>query len=228
MMRIILKCADQYINIIKRHMNTYFKELEYINDDNYSKDAIVFKEIQIMKDVQEVENIYKENVEFVFLIGTSEYMFELLEYNPIAFIRLPRIEEDIENIIRLLQYKNKGIGVILDFKSGYQNIRIDSENIEYIESYGHYLLIHTESATFKVREKISDILEKLEPLGFIRVHKSYIINKVYINAKSSNEINMISGVSIPIGNKYKLKINDNKNCCKNHIIAYNESERNYR
>lgn len=202
-MKIILKCADQYVNIIKRHMNAYFKELEYISDDNNLKDAIAFKEIQLMKDVQEVENIYKENIELVFLIENGEYMFELLEYNPIAFIRLPRIEEDIEKIIRILQYKNKGIGVILDFKSGYQNIRVDSDNIEYIESYGHYLLIHTESATFKVREKISDILEKLESLGFIRVHKSYIINKVYIKAKSSNEINMISGVSIPIGNKYK-------------------------
>lgn len=210
-MKIILKCADLYVNIIKRHLNTYVKELEYISDDGNLEEAIVFKEIQLMKDVQEVENIYKENVELVFLIENGEYMFELLEYNPIAFIRLPCIEEDIEKIIRILQYKNKGIGVILDFKSGYQNIRVDSDNIEYIESYGHYLLIHTESGTFKVREKISNILEKLEPLGFIRVHKSYIINKAYIKAKSSNEINMISGGSIPIGNKYKLEINGNKN-----------------
>lgn len=210
-MKIILKCADSYANIIKRHLNTYFKELEYISDEGNLKEAIVFKEIQLMKDVQEIENIYKENVELVFLIENGEYMFELLEYNPIAFIRLPCIEEDIEKIIRILQYKNKGIGVILDFKSGYQNIRVDSDNIEYIESYGHYLLIHTESATFKVREKISNILEKLEPLGFIRVHKSYIINKAYIKVKRSNEINMISGVSIPIGNKYRQKMNNNRN-----------------
>lgn len=128
---------------------------------------------------------------------------QLLVYNHITFIRLPCIEEGIEKIIKILQYRNKGIGVILDFKSEYQNIRVDSDNIEYIESYGHHLLIHTESATFKVREKISNILEKLEPLGFIRVHKSYIINKTYIKVKSSNEINMISGVSIPIGNKYR-------------------------
>jgi len=39
------------------------------------------------------------------------------------------------------------------------------------------------------------------------VHKSYIINKAYIKAKSSNEINMISCVSILIGNKYKLEMN---------------------
>lgn len=210
-MKIILKCSDQYINILKRCMNTYFKELEYTKDDSDLKGAVVFKQIQFMEDVLDVEKMYDDNAEFVFLIENGEYMFELLEYNPIAFMRLSYIEEDIEKIIRILQYKNKGIGVILGFRSGYQNIRIDSENIEYIESYGHYLLIHTESATFKIREKISDVLEKLEPLGFIRVHKSYIINKAYIKSKNSNEINMISGISIPIGNKYKLNINGDKN-----------------
>ena len=207
-MRIILKCADRYVNTIKRHMNAHFKELEYVSDDSNLKDVIVFKEIHVMKDVQEIESLCKENVEWVFLIENGEYMFELLEYDPMAFMRLSCIEEDIEKIIRVLQYKDKGLGVILDFKSGYQNIRIDSENIEYIESYGHYLLIHTKSATFKVREKISDILEKLEPLGFIRVHKSYIVNKAYIKFKSSHEIYMISDVSIPIGSKYKSKINE--------------------
>lgn len=210
-MKIILKCADQYVNIIKRCMNTYFKELEYMKDDSDLKDTVVFKQIQFMKDVQEVEEMYKDNAEFIFLIENGEYMFELLEYNPVAFMRLSYIEEDMKKIIRILQYKNKGMGLILDFKSGYQNIRIDSENIEYIESYGHYLLIHTSSSVFKVREKISDVLEKLEPLGFIRVHKSYIINKAYIKAKKTNEINMNQGVSIPIGNKYKLKINGDKN-----------------
>lgn len=210
-MKIIFKCSDQYINILKRCMNTYFKELEYTKDDSDLKGAVVFKQIQFMEDVLDVEKMYDDNAEFVFLIENGEYMFELLEYNPIAFMRLSYIEEDIEKIIRILQYKNKGIGVILGFRSGYQNIRIDSENIEYIESYGHYLLIHTESATFKIREKISDVLEKLEPLGFIRVHKSYIINKAYIKSKNSNEINMISGISIPIGNKYKLNINGDKN-----------------
>lgn len=209
-MKIIFKCSDQYINILKRCMNTYFKELEYTKDDSDLKGAVVFKQIQFMEDVLDVEKMYDDNAEFVFLIENGEYMFELLEYNPIAFMRLSYIEEDIEKIIRILQYKNKGIGVILGFRSGYQNIRIDSENIEYIESYGHYLLIHTESATFKIREKISDVLEKLEPLGFIRVHKSYIINKAYIKSKNSNEINMISGISIPIGNKYKLNINGDK------------------
>lgn len=209
-MKIIFKCSDQYINILKRCMNTYFKELEYTKDDSDLKGAVVFKQIQFMEDVLDVEKMYDDNAEFVFLIENGEYMFELLEYNPIAFMRLSYIEEDIEKIIRILQYKNKGIGVILGFRSGYQNIRIDSENIEYIESYGHYLLIHTESAIFKIREKISDVLEKLEPLGFIRVHKSYIINKAYIKSKNSNEINMISGISIPIGNKYKLNINGDK------------------
>ena len=110
-------------------------------------------------------------------------------------------------MMRVLQYKNEDLDVMLEFKSEYQNIRIDLKNNEYIEFYGHYLLVHTENTMFKVREKISNSLEKLEPLGFIRIHKSYIINKVHIKTKSYNKVCMKSNASIPAGNKYRSKIN---------------------
>ena len=133
-------------------------------------------------------------------------MFELLEYNPLTFVKLPHIEKDIIHLIEILQYKERGLGTILNFKSGYQTIRINSQRIEYIESYGHYVFIHTESATFKVREKLSEILKILEPLDFIQIHKSYIINKAYIQKKTSTYVYMNSHTCLPIGQKYKEQL----------------------
>lgn len=205
MIKVYLQCNQQFMNTIKRKLQVYFNDLEYVNC--LSKGIVCIKEI---KDLIDIDTLYQDKMDYIFIIDSGEYMFELLEYNPIGFIRINNLEEDIERIIRVLQYKNRGIGKILEFKVGYQIVRIDSDNIEYIESYGHYLFIHTSSAEFKVREKVSNVLTKLESLGFIRVHKSYIINESYISTRNSDEVLMKSGVTIPISNTYKSSIKNIK------------------
>lgn len=206
MMKIYLQCNQQFINTIKRKLQLYFNDIDYLNC--LSKGIVCIKEI---KDLTDIDTLSQDKIDYIFIIDSGEYMFELLEYNPIGFIRITNLEKDLDRIIRVLQYKDRGIGKILEFKVGYQNIRIDSDNIEYIESYGHYLFIHTNSAEFKVREKISNVLTKLESLGFIRVHKSYIVNRNYISVKKHNEFIVKSGAIIPIGDTYKSIISNNKN-----------------
>lgn len=205
MMKINIQCNQQFMNTIKRKLQLYFNDIDYV--DCLSEGIVCIKEI---KDLDDIETLSKNGLDYIFIIDSGEYMFELLEYSPISFIRVMNIEGDIEKVIRILQCKNKGVGKILEFKVGYQNIRIDSDNIEYIESYGHYLFIHTLSAVFKVREKISNILSKLESLGFLRVHKSYIVNTNHISVKKINELKMKSGAIIPIGDTYKSIVRKNK------------------
>lgn len=198
MLKIYLDCHQQYINIIKRHINTYYQDVKYVTQDDLTN-AIYLKEIRSILDIDTLN----KNNDYVFLINSGDHMFELLEYAPLTFIRTTYLEKDIERFIHLLQYRSKGIGVMLDFKSGYQQIRINAENIEYIESLGHYLLIHSENATFKVREKLSELLDRIKELGFIQVHKSYIININHIKSKDTYEIILDSNTHIPIGKKYK-------------------------
>lgn len=205
-MNIILQCEIQYAQVLKRYFNTYFQNITYIQYNNHLVNAIFIKQIRSIQDIKKIQTSSFHHIDFVFLIENGEYMFELLEYNPLTFVRLSHIEKDIIHLIEILQYKERGLGSILNFKSGYQNIRINSQRIEYIESYGHYVFIHTESATFKVREKLSQILRKLKPLGFIQIHKSYIINKNHIQKKTSTYVYMNSHTCLPIGQKYKSQL----------------------
>lgn len=203
MLKIYFDCQVQHTNTIKRELTLYFCDIQFVNEYHNEK-MIIIKEIHENHDLKKIrsQDLYK----YIFLIENGEYMFELLEYEPLAFIRVQHIEKDLPKVITMLQFENKGIGIMLDFKSGYQKIRIDAQNIEYIESYGHYLFIHTLSATFKVREKISDIFKKLESLNFIQVHKSYIVNKQYIRQQNTKELILASQTHIPLGNNYKKKL----------------------
>lgn len=213
MLKVYFDCHDQYINIMKREFYTYFQDIEYLDVYGAEEKIVMIMEIHTDKDIKRI--IRKNNRNFVFLIDNGTYMFELLEYEPLAFIRIQDIHKDLQKLIRILRFENKGIGVMLDFKTGFQKIRIDAENIEYIESFGHYLFIHTRSATFKVREKISDILKRLESLGFQQVHKSYIINQKYIKKQTAKELILFSDIRIPLGDKYKknMKSKNQKQEC---------------
>ena len=201
MLKIYFDCQASYSNTIKRKLNLYFEDIQYVSSYHDHENIIIIKDIYDEDDIRQMTN--KNNQQLIFLIDSGEYMFELLEYEPLAFIRVQHIDKDLANVITILQFENRNVGVMLDFKSGFQKIRINAENIKYIESYGHYLFIHTLSASFKVREKISDILKILEPLGFMRVHKSYIINKNYIKQQSASTITLRSKTEIPIGNRFK-------------------------
>ena len=190
MLKIYFDCQVQHTNTIKRELTLYFCDIQFVNEYHNEK-MIIIKEIHENHDLKKIrlQDLYK----YIFLIENGEYMFELLEYEPLAFIRVQHIEKDLPKVITMLQFENKGIG-------------INAQNIEYIESYGHYLFIHTLSATFKVREKISDIFKKLESLNFIQVHKSYIVNKQYIRQQNTKELILASQTHIPLGNNYKKKL----------------------
>ncbi len=50
------------------------------------------------------------------------------------------------------------------------------DDIDWIAAAGHYLELHTQSKTYLIREKISEIEMKLHPENFVRIHHSIIIN----------------------------------------------------
>lgn len=205
-MKMILECSNQYTNIIKRKLNAAFNDINYMN--TYTNDVDIYlKEVISLDDILQIEKRKAESsVDIVCLINSGEYMFELLDFQPIAFLRTTSLHQDLDELIHRMQYTKQGLGVMLDFQCGYQKIRMCVDNIIYIESYAHYLLIHTTNSSIKVREKMSNAFHTLQPFGFIQVHRSYLINEKYVSKISSDQIIMNNTQMIPIGKKYKQVI----------------------
>ena len=83
-------------------------------------------------------------------------------------------------------------------------LKVNFEEIEYIESLKDYVGIYVEGKRHITKLKISN-LEKLLPNYFIRTHRSYIVNAKKITAFTMQDIE-IDKVEIPIGNSYKEKV----------------------
>ncbi len=61
-------------------------------------------------------------------------------------------------------------------------IIIKPTQIIYVESFGHEIYCHTKQGKLSIKEKLYEIDALFEKEGFIRVHKSYVVNKNHIEA----------------------------------------------
>ena len=84
-------------------------------------------------------------------------------------------------------------------------IQVTLDTIQYIEAAGNYSKVITMTESILIREKISDVLELLNVLDFIQVHKSFAVSKKHIKSIEGNRI-FISETIIPIGKTYKVNI----------------------
>ena len=109
-----------------------------------------------------------------------------------------KIIENKETSYEIQLSKNDFIFVRSDRKM----IKIDFQDIFYIESLSNYIKIHTTEKTIVTRETISNIEAKLPNKDFIRVHRSYLIALTKIES-FTNEYIEINKISIPISRSYK-------------------------
>ncbi|PKQ62302.1 DNA-binding response regulator [Labilibaculum filiforme] len=93
----------------------------------------------------------------------------------------------------------------LFIKSEYKIIRIEIENILYIEGMREYVRIHLENAKpLMTLISMKKIEEKLPSSSFMRVHRSYIVNLKKIATIERNRI-IFNDVYIPVSDQYKEK-----------------------
>lgn len=108
-------------------------------------------------------------------------------------VKQKETEQEVEKLNKLVLKKH----IILKNKS-----KVNIDDILYIKSDGHYLELHTTYGKEFVRGKLSQILAELPP-NFIQVHRSYIVNYNYIQAKNGNSIYLTDKTEIPLSRNYK-------------------------
>lgn len=97
------------------------------------------------------------------------------------------------------------------FKDNGREFEIETDEIIYLESDGNYLKINTKNDYHLYRSTMNSIEEELDPEDFLRIHRSFIINKHYVknvNYLNNNEYQFVlrNGVEISSGRSYRDEI----------------------
>jgi len=117
-----------------------------------------------------------------------------------------QIKENKQVIHQLLEEKEKRKKSFLEIMSDRKIAKIPYEDIIYIESMSDYIKINTISGQMVSKEKISKLYSRL-PDMFLRIHRSFIVNKDRIRSFSSGEV-VVENVPLNIGRSYKKQVKE--------------------
>lgn len=91
---------------------------------------------------------------------------------------------------------------ILFIKEDSHYVRIAFDEIDYVKAMGDYAVVMNTKKKFIVHQTMKNILKKLPPDKFVRVHHSYIVNISKITVIGEVSVHF-DNEKIPISRKYK-------------------------
>lgn len=78
------------------------------------------------------------------------------------------------------------------------NIELELNRIIYIETDRHKNIFHTVDADYGLYKKLDEIEAELAPFGFLRVHKSFLVNMQYVEKINSYILRLTTGKEISV------------------------------
>lgn len=117
-----------------------------------------------------------------------------------------QIKEHRMVIQQLLDENKKMKKPFLEIMSNRKITKIPYSDIVYIESLSDYIRVNTINEQIVSKEKISNLTSRLPDI-FIRIHRSFIINKEKIKSISYDEV-MVEDVYLTIGRSYRKAVKE--------------------
>ncbi len=154
----------------------------------------------------------------VFTTAYSEYAVEGYKANGVGYLLKPygfdefeAAAQKVKDVCEIRQQAKGEVSTQIDddgiiyVKSDYKIVRIDIEQIRYIEAMSEYLRISCEGKDKPVIVLLSmkKIEEHLPSSKFMRIHRSFIINLDKVSEVKKNHVLLSGDVSLPIGDNYK-------------------------
>ncbi|MEG1726537.1 MAG: LytTR family DNA-binding domain-containing protein [Acidaminococcaceae bacterium] len=143
---------------------------------------------------------------FVFVTSSREYVFAGYEVNASGYLLKPFTCEQINATLeRVLQEISDIRSRTVDVKSHGKVHRLALEDIMQVEidTNAITLLLSNNARPLTLYEKLDDFLVRAHYDFFIRVHKSYAVNFLYVDTFKTDKVLLKNGVLLPISRTYK-------------------------
>jgi len=156
------------------------------------------------------------DIKIVFTTAYRDYAVEGFDLKAVDYLLKPIAFDRFLQAVNKYQNENKTITPIVSniepeqsefffVRSDRKMIRINFDDIQYIESLSDYVRIHTITQNVVTRETITNLEAKLPQKEFIRIHRSYIVAIKKIDT-FTNEYVEINKKMLPISRGYKQDV----------------------
>ena len=211
--------ADDIAETLERHGYTVCgivdEALEALDAINDHCPDLALLDINIEGDQDGIELAGQLTVPFVFL--TSYYDKSTIERagktNPSGYLVKPFQENDLIANVELALKRKQAKATSpaspekLFVKKDQEIIALMSDQILYAEAFDNYTNVYTEQNKYIISHTLKSVEEKLQHLGFFRIHRSFLINFNAIDSISENYV-FLKGHKVQVSKSYRKELMD--------------------
>ncbi|MBO0952764.1 LytR/AlgR family response regulator transcription factor [Fibrella forsythiae] len=208
--------AEQFTNSTIVELATYDEALVYLE---HNQPDIVVSDVSLNKQIS--FNLFQSDnrtypVIFITGYANHEFLQEALQLPNSSFLVKPFHDYSlvalIENMLnqprQSFKPMVKGLTVVGKHR---QKIVLPYSTVVHVEAQGNYTMIHLVDRKYLLKRALKSVLSQLD-LRFVQIHKTYIINKDFINRIDLSESRVnVNGVHFPIGRMYRKELLNNIN-----------------
>lgn len=143
----------------------------------------------------------------IFVTGYEKYVYDAFDVDAFQYLVKPVNEQKFAEVFSRAQDKvlseaeQKKKTLIIQYAGVNKAIPLD--NIYYMESQKHKIVLYTKDGELEYYAKIGELEEELQG-HFCRIHKGYLVNLSYVEEYSRTEIILTNGDKLPLS-KYKYE-----------------------
>lgn len=185
-------------------VDTFENPLDALKIIKNEKIDLVFLDIQ-MPDMKGTDfaKLLPPNTQIIFTTAYSEYALTAFDLGAEDYLVKPITFERFLQAINKLKFKEnkRDFNQTITVKSGYDLHKVNLADIIYLESDSEYVIYHTSEKKIMSNQSLKSLEEILDPNLFLRVHRSFIVNKSKITSLKSRDL-FLSDVKIPVSDSY--------------------------
>ena len=165
---------------------------EYEEDKAYDI-LLLDVEMKNMNGIELAKRIRKDNnrAEIIFITSHFEFVGEGYEVDALHYLIKPISAEKLTQVLTKAAEKLSVEPPSVVISCEGETVKLYEADILYVESFLHYIVIHTKDKEYKIKENMS-VFENRVSDYFYRIHRSYLVSLKYITR--------ISRTSVSIGN----------------------------
>jgi DNA-binding LytR/AlgR family response regulator len=157
-------------------------------------------------------NNHKIPVVFLTANSDEETKRQAFELMPAAFLLKPFKPENLLNALELafsnsarFREDHMNYSEPIFIKDQKEYAKIYENEILFVKANGSYCEVVTESKQYLLSLNLNSCIKRLNPKNFLRIHRSYLINKEMIT-ELNNSFVQVRDHKLPVGRSYKESI----------------------
>ncbi|SKB73240.1 LytR/AlgR family response regulator transcription factor [Maribacter arcticus] len=163
---------------------------------------LLFLDIQ-MPEIKGTEfaKMVNSNTKIIFTTAYSQFALEGYELNALDYLLKPITFERFVTAVYKVKIGEIEGSEFFTIKSGYDLYKVKYEDILFVESDSEYVTFHMIDKKIISNQRLKTVEKELPSNQFIRVHRSYIINKTKVTGLKGRDL-YLDKLNIPVSDSY--------------------------